>query len=107
MSASLSAHYARGMGSLHPLAASSMAQDNSIVIPWGTLTALIVGAVLTILWIWMLIDALIRPASAWRAADRSPVVWALVLILLGWLGGLLYLTLARPSLRRAAAVPTA
>lgn len=85
---------------VHPLETSF---STGIVVPAGTLIVLIAGAVLTVVWIWMLVDALVRPASVWRAADRSPVVWALVLIMLGWFGGLLYLTLARPSLRRASA----
>ncbi|GAB3868825.1 hypothetical protein GCM10028801_45380 [Nocardioides maradonensis] len=88
------------MGAVNPLETSF---STGILIPTGTLTVLGLAALFTVVWLWMLVDALMRPASVWRAADRSPVVWALVLILLGWLGGLLYLTLARPSLRRVAA----
>ena len=84
-----------------PLVIPAETTFGTAVIPAGSLIVLGVAAVLTVLWVWMLVDALVRPSATWRRADRSQLVWILVLVFLGWLGALLYVVLARPSLRGA------
>lgn len=88
------------MAMLRPLEA---AFESNFLVPEASLAVLLFLGLGTLVWIWMLIDALVRPASAWRAADRSQVAWILVLVLLSWIGALLYLVIARPALRQAAA----
>ena len=46
-----------------------------------------------------LVDLLRRPASNWAASGHNQLVWALVVILVWFLGPLLYLVIARPALR--------
>lgn len=58
-------------------------------IPVGTLLFIlfaIVWLALVIFWIWMLIDAIKNPALD----DTQRIIWVLVVILLGWLGAIIY-----------------
>ena len=55
-----------------------------------------------ILTLWALIDLLRRPATDWSTSGQDRTVWALVVILVGVVGPVLYLTLGRSKL---AAVP--
>ena len=59
--------------------------------------------IITGLPIWGIIDAAIRPDTAWRAAQQSKVVWVLVQIVLWTLGAIIYLLVIRPKLKRASA----
>ena len=54
-----------------------------------------------------LVDLVRRPAAAWEASGHNQLVWALIVILVGFLGPLLYLLIARPALETAAAPTTA
>ncbi len=65
---------------------------------------LIVGPILTIV---ALIDLLRRPASEWTAAGQDRLVWALVVILVAFVGPVLYLTLGRSKLKDARVTPAA
>ena len=49
-----------------------------------------------------LIDLLKRPADVWKESGHSPLVWALVVIFVGFIGPVLYLLVARPALEAAA-----
>ena len=51
--------------------------------------------------IWALIDLLRRPASEWSDAGQERLVWALVVVLVGVIGPVLYLTLGRSMLDAA------
>lgn len=48
-----------------------------------------------------LIDLVKRPAQQWSASGHSQIVWALIVVFVGFLGPLLYLVVARPALERA------
>ncbi len=50
----------------------------------------LIALALTVLWIWMLIDCLTR-----NFEGSEKIVWALVIIFLGWLGALIYLFVGR------------
>lgn len=54
----------------------------------GTLVLLVVA----------LLDLVRRPAAAWEASGHNQLVWALVVIFVGFVGPLLYLMVARPAL---------
>ena len=52
-----------------------------------------------------LIDLVKRPADVWEESGQSQLVWALVVIFVGFIGPVLYLLIARPALEAAAAQP--
>ena len=49
-------------------------------------------------WIWSLVDAIQRPDADWEQAGQNKLVWILVLIFIGFIGSIIYLLVARPSL---------
>jgi DMSO reductase anchor subunit len=51
-----------------------------------------------VFWIWSLVDAIQRPDSEWEQAGQNKLVWILVLIFIGFIGSIIYLLVARPSL---------
>ena len=55
-----------------------------------------------ILWVMSLISALRYPEHRWTASGQSRVAYILLIVLLGLLGSLLYLVLARPKLKAVA-----
>jgi len=54
------------------------------------------------LFIVALVDLVKRPPDAWKAAGHNQLVWVLVVLIVGFVGPLLYLTIARPALEAAA-----
>lgn len=48
-----------------------------------------------------IVDLARRPSSAWEASGHNQLVWALVVIFVGFIGPLLYLLIARPALEAA------
>lgn len=54
-----------------------------------------------VVWIWALVDALGRPDSTWEEIGHSKLVWIIVLIFLGFVGGLVYFLTARRQLAAA------
>ncbi len=50
-----------------------------------------------------LIDLVKRPAEVWEESGHNQLVWALVVIFVGFVGPVLYLVVARPALEAAAA----
>lgn len=61
------------------------------------LAALVTFAILVV----ALVDLVQRPARQWEAAGQSQLIWALVVIFVGFIGPLLYLVIARPALNAA------
>ena len=57
--------------------------------------AIAVGIGLLIFWIWTLVDC----ATNEPAEGNDKLVWLLVIILLGWIGALVYLLARRPTRR--------
>lgn len=51
-----------------------------------------------------LVDLLRRPVEAWEAAREDRLIWLLVVIFVGLVGPVLYLTIARSKLEAAAQV---
>ena len=49
-----------------------------------------------------LIDLVKRPESVWKESGQSQLVWALIVIFIGFFGPVLYLIIARPALEAAA-----
>jgi hypothetical protein len=60
----------------------------------------VLAVVVTALWIWSLVDALRISDATWDAAGQNKVLWAILIALLGILGSVLYLFMARPALTR-------
>jgi hypothetical protein len=48
----------------------------------------------------MLIDALRRPAPAWEAAGQNQIAYIVVIVVLGFIGALVYALVARPRLQQ-------
>lgn len=48
-----------------------------------------------------LVDLVKRPAEVWSRAGHNQLVWALIVILVGFIGPALYLMIARPALEAA------
>ena len=55
--------------------------------------AVLVSIVGMALWIWMLIDCITKEPSE----GNDKIVWILVIVLVGWLGALIYLLARRPK----------
>ncbi|KRF25276.1 PLDc N-terminal domain-containing protein [Phycicoccus sp. Soil803] len=53
-----------------------------------------------VLWLWALVDALRRPDQQWKAAGQNKVLFVVLIVILGWLGALLYAVIPRPALAR-------
>ena len=51
--------------------------------------------------LWAIIDVLRTPADVWEAAKQNQILWAAVVVLLSFIGPLLYLLIARPQLLEA------
>lgn len=66
----------------------------------GALVALVLlsGFVLLVL---ALIDLVKRPSETWTASGQNQLVWALIVVFVGFIGPLLYLLIARPALDNA------
>ncbi|MDA1052175.1 MAG: PLD nuclease N-terminal domain-containing protein [Planctomycetota bacterium] len=52
-----------------------------------------IGMVGLIFWIWMLVDCLTKEPSE----GNDKIIWVLVIVLLNWLGALIYLCVRRPQ----------
>jgi hypothetical protein len=48
-----------------------------------------------------LVDLVRRPPEQWDASGHNQIVWALIVIFVGFIGPLLYLLIARPALDAA------
>ena len=57
--------------------------------------------VMPALTIWALVDLLRRPTSQWETAGQDRLVWALVVVFVGLVGPVLYLTIGRNQLNSA------
>ncbi len=65
------------------------------------LVALAMVAGLALL-VFALVDLVGRPAGQWAESGHNQLVWALIVILVGLVGPLLYLLIARPALDASA-----
>lgn len=68
-----------------------------LVIP----AAIAVAAALVGWWLCVLVDVLSWPRSTWTAAGLSKPRWVTRVLLLGWLGAVLYIRSARRDLKAA------
>ena len=50
-----------------------------------------------------LVDLVKRPADAWARSGHNQIVWALIVVFVGFFGPMLYLLIARPALESAPA----
>ncbi|MGN6251122.1 MAG: PLDc N-terminal domain-containing protein [Marmoricola sp.] len=66
----------------------------------AVLVVLLLGLVMTAVWLFALVEALRVTDPVWERAGQSKLVWVVVVVLTGWLGALLYALIARPALRR-------
>ena len=61
----------------------------------------ILGVLGLAVWVTSFIHAAIQADGAWRAVGRRRSRWVVLLLLFGWIAGILYLLLVRPGLRAA------
>ena len=66
-----------------------------------TLVGLVMLATLALLAL-ALVDLVKRPTAVWKESGHNQLVWALVVIFVGFIGPVLYLVVARPALEAAA-----
>ena len=66
----------------------------------GALVSLTALAGLVLL-LMALVDLAKRPTAAWEASGQNQIVWVLIVVLVGFIGPLLYLVIARPALDAA------
>lgn len=59
---------------------------------------LVLALVIPGLMIWALIDLMSRPSSDWEGAGQDKLIWAVVVIFVGLIGPILYLTIGRSKL---------
>jgi hypothetical protein len=64
------------------------------------LVVALVGLLTFVVWVVALVDALRIPDRDWDRAGQSKLLWVLLIALLGVIGAILYLAMARPQLRR-------
>ena len=63
----------------------------------------VVGLALFIWWVVVLIEALRVPSATWSAAGQSQILYVLLMVLVGLIGTIVYIAVARPALRGAGA----
>ncbi len=51
-----------------------------------------------------LIDLVRRPVDVWARSGHNQIVWALIVVFVGFIGPVLYLLIARPALDSAHAI---
>ena len=54
-----------------------------------------------VLFVVALVDLVRRPADEWASSSQNQLVWALIVVFVGFFGPLLYLVIARPALNAA------
>jgi hypothetical protein len=70
-------------------------------LPLGfVLTVMLIGLACTALWVWSLVDALRITEDRWVMAGQSKILWVVLIAVLGLLGSILYVAMARPALGR-------
>lgn len=91
-----------------PASAAESGDRSGDAFTWVAIVGgLLVGLVLlglVALWLGLLVQALRIPDSQWEKADQSKLVYVLLMAVLGLLGSIVYLLVARPALRRAGAL---
>lgn len=68
----------------------------------GILFVLVVLA-LVVIWVWALVDSIGRPDWAFVQAGSNKALWIILTVVLGGLGGGIYLLAVRPGVQRAQA----
>ena len=76
---------------------------SNFLFPTGSFIVLLLLGLGAALWLWSLIDALRTHDQTWKAAGQNKLVWIVVIILLGFLGAILYVVISRPALKRVPA----
>lgn len=64
------------------------------------IVASLVSLALTGFWAWSLVDLLRRPADQWQGTEENKRLWLALVIVLGFVGSILYLLIPGPALRR-------
>ena len=63
------------------------------------LVLLAIGICLFIVWVMMLVEALKTPTTSWDAAGQNQLLYVIGMFVVGFVGTLLYILIARPALR--------
>jgi len=83
-----------------------MSEASNFLFPAGSVAVLVVIVIGGALWLWSLVDALRIDEQTWDAAGQSKLVWVVVIILLGLLGSVLYVGIARRALKATSSAAT-
>jgi hypothetical protein len=75
---------------------------SELVLVWLLVLPLLVLLVVPLaLLVWALVDLVRRPEVEWITAGQDRMVWVLIVILVGFVGPILYLLVARSRLDQA------
>jgi len=75
------------------ITALSLLADSDAAVVIFTLALMLIGLSLAILWVWMLVECVTREPSE----GNDKIVWLLIILLLGWIGALVYFFARRPE----------
>lgn len=74
-----------------------------MAIPLVAGIALMLAAALFLWWVLVLIEAMRTPRTDWARAEQNQLLYVLLMVFLGIIGTIVYVAVARPRLRGAAA----
>jgi hypothetical protein len=75
------------------ITALTLLADSDAAVVIFTLALMLIGLSLAILWVWMLVECVTREPSE----GNDKIVWLLIILLLGWIGALVYFFARRPE----------
>ena len=79
------------------LLAQMSGRANEVSSAWGGLCCffpfILIVLLATVFWIWMLVDCATKEPSE----GNDKIIWILVIVLVGWLGALIYYIARRPK----------
>ncbi|NLC97667.1 MAG: hypothetical protein GX678_01115 [Actinomycetales bacterium] len=70
----------------------------------GVLEILIILALSLVpfaIWLWALVDSVVRPQQNWAAANQNQLLWVILIVLIPCVGAVLYFLVPRPALKAA------
>lgn len=70
----------------------------SVFVVFVVFLVLVLAVVPIVLLVYTLVDLVRRPKWVWQQSGQDQLIWALIVLLVGLIGPILYLVIARPKL---------
>jgi len=74
-----------------------------VFVCWGV--AVLLSIALTVVWVWMLIDAIARQEWEYPPGAGTKILWIVLMILLGWIPAAAYYFMVYKKLKRGTVAP--